>query len=471
MEVVEIGQEYMQNHNSDLDDDEGTSTSVDAEDACVQEESEQKRKLCHKGITSILHDQPGSVENCDNRSLNSDPLSIPGSSQINIFSTGGHVTQPSVRHIAPDSVEEISVLISPDAMSQSTLYNGRNHKLHASKSFYLARVIVPLPVKRTSSMPVSPIVLLSPTSESTNGMPAAQQSSPLKLYRGNVLHSLTAPLNNISWSLKRKLSTGCIMDVRPTSHVIETGAVSGQMEFSVMDIDTEDGSQRIPEEEAVCRICLVVLGEGGKAFKMECNCKGELALAHEECLIKWFNIKGNRTCDVCKSEVQNLPVTLLRVPSAPANTRHPATVRRHLEVHHYRVGQDILVLVIISMLAYFFFLQLLLVGSMGSEALAVALPSACILGLLASMTASTMVSKSHIWTYSAFQFLFVIIFMLLFYLVLHMGAVLAVSLSYLTGLGAAMIGKSLLQYMRWRASVRNRSENSQDPTTVHQLQN
>lgn len=108
---------------------------------------------------------------------------------------------------------------------------------------------------------------------------------------------------------------------------------------------------------------------------------------------------------------------------------------------------------------------------MGSEALAVALPSACVLGLLASMTASAMVSKSHIWTYSAFQFVFVIIFMLLFYLALHMGAVLAVSLSYLTGLGAAMIGKSLLQYMRWRASVRNRSENSQDPTTVHQLQN
>lgn len=471
MEVVEIGQEHVHNHNSDLDDDEGTSTSVDAEDACAQEESEQKRNLCHKGITSILHDQPGSVENCDNRSLNSDPLSTPGSSQINRFSTGGHVTQPSVRHIAPDSEEEISVLISPDAMSQSTLYNGSNHRLHVSKSFYIARVIVPLPVKRTSSMPVSPIVLLSPTSESTNGMPTAQQSSHLKLYRGNVLRSLTAPLNNISWSLKRKLSTGCILDVRPTSHVMETGAVSGQKEFSVMDIDTEDGSQRIPEEEAVCRICLVVLGEGGKAFKMECNCKGELALAHEECLIKWFNIKGNRTCDVCKSEVQNLPVTLLRVPSAPANTRHPPTVRRHLEVHHYRVGQDILVLVIISMLAYFFFLQLLLVNSMGSEALAVALPSACVLGLLASMTASAMVSKSHIWTYSAFQFVFVIIFMLLFYLALHMGAVLAVSLSYLTGLGAAMIGKSLLQYMRWRASVRNRSENSQDPTTVHQLQN
>lgn len=54
--------------------------------------------------------------------------------------------------------------------------------------------------------------------------------------------------------------------------------------------------------------------EYGETLKMECSCRGELALAHKECAVKWFGIKGDRMCDVCGQEVSNIPVTVVRLP-------------------------------------------------------------------------------------------------------------------------------------------------------------
>ena len=82
--------------------------------------------------------------------------------------------------------------------------------------------------------------------------------------------------------------------------------------------EEDDHGEDIAEELAACRICMVELSEGSGAMKLECSCEGELALAHTDCAFKWFDIKGNRTCDACKEEVQNLPVTLLRVQSTRA---------------------------------------------------------------------------------------------------------------------------------------------------------
>ncbi|KAI3800106.1 hypothetical protein L1987_35414 [Smallanthus sonchifolius] len=70
----------------------------------------------------------------------------------------------------------------------------------------------------------------------------------------------------------------------------------------------EEEGEDIAEEEVVCRICMVELRKGvDDTLKMECNCIGELALALQECAMRWFSIKGNKPCEVCKQEVKNLP--------------------------------------------------------------------------------------------------------------------------------------------------------------------
>jgi hypothetical protein len=189
------------------------------------------------------------------------------------------------------------------------------------------------------------------------------------------------PLNDKELSLKGMDS---FFRVIPSTPRVKEGDVfSNASEAGNTETGDADGED-IPEDEAVCRICLVELCEGGETLKMECSCKGELALAHKDCALKWFTIKGNKTCEVCKQEVKNLPVTLLRIQSL-RNSGVP-----QLDVSGYRVWQEVPVLVIISMLAYFCFLEQLLVENMGTGAIAISLPFSCILGLLASMTASTM---------------------------------------------------------------------------------
>ncbi|KAG0476453.1 hypothetical protein HPP92_013294 [Vanilla planifolia] len=111
----------------------------------------------------------------------------------------------------------------------------------------------------------------------------------------------------------------------------------------------------------------------------------------------------------------------------------------------------------ISILAYFCFLEQLLISDMGLHALAISLPFSSVLGLLSSLIASTMVSKVYIWAYASFQFAVVILFAHIFYNVLNVDAVLAVLLSSFTAFGIAISTNSLLvECLRWRARRNHR---------------
>ncbi|KAL5718904.1 hypothetical protein ACHQM5_011758 [Ranunculus cassubicifolius] len=302
-------------------------------------------------------------------------------------------------------------------------------------------------IRRTSSLPVTPIAHSNP--ESMHGRNVIDPiASTEKEPQRHIARSLSVPMNEKSVTIRRADSLSAVFRVIPSTPRV-TVAAGTTLDTSTSDAaaaeNIEGDGEDIPEEEAVCRICFVELSEGGDTFKMECSCKGELALAHKECTVKWFSIKGNKNCDVCKQEVLNLPVTLLRIQTINLQNRPQQTTQR------YRIWQDVPVLVIVSMLAYFCFLEQLLVTKMGTGAIAISLPFSCILGLLASMTSSTMVVRKFVWVYAAVQFILVVLFAHLFYSLLHMQAVLSILLSTFAGFGVAMsVNSILIEVLRWR---------------------
>ncbi|KAK9085859.1 hypothetical protein Sjap_026270 [Stephania japonica] len=331
-------------------------------------------------------------------------------------------------------------------------------KPSTSRSYSLKKVFS-FSAKSTHSLPVTPVANL--VSESIPDKHLENQPDPLKAeVQKHMKRSFSVPVNVRIKSLRRTESTGAlirVISVTPRTVALDAAA---SKDAPVADNATEGASEDIPEEDAVCRICLIELGEGGETLKMECSCKGDLALAHRDCAVKWFSIKGNKTCDVCKQDVQNLPVTLLRIQNTQNVARNPATVVQQREVARYRqvvdpanhmltglhfflmcdrIWQDVPVLVMVSMLAYFCFLEQLLVSELGARALAISLPFSCVLGLLSSMIASTMGEIS-----------------------LNVNAILSVLLSSFTGFGIAISTNSLLvEYLRWRTSQNLRAARQQ----------
>ncbi|KAJ9540233.1 hypothetical protein OSB04_026739 [Centaurea solstitialis] len=302
--------------------------------------------------------------------------------------------------------------------------------------------------KRTSSLPVTPIAHSNPESmHGRNTMEKGWIQHPM--HRSHSVPDLIK-----DGSIGEIESSGGVFRIVPTTPKVTQGTHPILNVNPTIEADGNDHvkGEDIAEEEAVCRICMVELREGADdTLKMECNCKGELALAHQECAIKWFSIKGNKTCEVCKQEVENLPVTLLRIQRSQSRALRANGAMHQYEAPRYRVWQDVPVLVIVSMLAYFCFLEQLLVTKMGSGAIAISLPFSCILGLLASMTSTTMVKRRYAWLYASIQFALVVGFAHIFYSKLHVQGVLSVLLATFAGFGGAMCATSIIyEILKWR---------------------
>nr|XP_043631315.1 uncharacterized protein LOC122602783 isoform X2 [Erigeron canadensis] len=319
-------------------------------------------------------------------------------------------------------------------------------------------------MKRTSSLPVTPIAHSNPESmHGRNNMEKGWIQRPI--HRS---HSVPDLIKDGSVTQTESLG---VFRIIPTTQKDVQGTHPTQIVLPSIEADGNDHKEGedIAEEEAVCRICMVELEEGVDDYlKMECDCKGGLALAHQGCAIKWFTIKGNKTCEVCKQEVKNLPVTLLRIQ------RSQSRVLRNGVMHQYeapRVWQDVPVLVIVSMLAYFCFLEQLLVNKMGSGAIAISLPFSCILGLLASMTSTTMVKRRYAWFYASVQFILVVGFAHVFYSKLHVAGVLSVLLATFAGFGGAMCGTSIIyELLKWRGRWHSWSNHPHETPDIEQPQ-
>ncbi|KAI3694305.1 hypothetical protein L1987_77269 [Smallanthus sonchifolius] len=223
--------------------------------------------------------------------------------------------------------------------------------------------------------------LRSPVSARTY---SEQKKPQIREVKPSVTRSLSVPLRNIV------IVRSVTFAARKDNDQIDS------VDDQTSRVQVED-DEEIDEEEAVCRICLVAFDEGNQ-FKMECSCKGALKLVHEECAVKWFTVKGNKNCDVCGREVSNLPVTLFRMRSYVQRQNITAHNQQGLDSRTISAWQDIVRLVLISTICYFFLIEQLLVDELKTQAVVIAAPFSFTFGILSSTFAVILDSKFGSWT-------------------------------------------------------------------------
>ncbi|KAM0022908.1 hypothetical protein Hdeb2414_s0023g00633791 [Helianthus debilis subsp. tardiflorus] len=112
-----------------------------------------------------------------------------------------------------------------------------------------------------------------------------------------------------------------------------------------------------------------------------------------------------------------------------------------MDINACEFWQEVLILVIVSMLAYFCFLEQLLVGDI--------------------------VKRQFVWLYAAIQFSFVVIFAHVFYDLIRIHPVLAILLATFAGCGVVMCARSVLvEVLRLRRRWVARSNNQADSEPV-----
>lgn len=328
--------------------------------------------------------------------------------------------------------------------------------------------LLPLWNKRTSSLPVRTNALNSGIDPDFNKGHSHDLGHNLNSEPGNgkvnIVRSFSTPVfvNKIE-SFRRNGSErkGYVLlrSVNPRIHRLQPSRENESVNHAISTLldaekgkgDTkEDVEEAIPEDEAVCRICMDSLTEDyGETLKMECLCLGEMALAHKECAFKWFGIKGDRVCDVCGSVVNNIPVTVVpfvvKETSSHSLSMEAQTVRR-------AVWQDVLIMGTINTMAHFCFIEQLLVYKLGTKALPISISFAFIIGFLAAVTTIALVSRRYIWLYAFVQFALLCFFGYIFFVKTELEAMPAILLAAFVSFGIAMTSNALiLEFVHWRA--------------------